>query len=375
MWHWGRRGGGPNYTHELASALAGHDNLRVHLSLSRQSECFSRSAALGLPGFHVDTYRNLFSCLLASSSLPRLRRRFFDYLVSQEIDLVYCTMTHLWNLHMLDAVRRAGAGYLLTVHDAVLHRGEQSFFRQKMITREIGLADRLVTLTEYVKGQCVDLHGVSPDMIHVVPHGPFQHGVDLIRTRKYPTNGRFNLLFFGRVLAYKGLRVLLDAFELVKQRHPQTRLYILGKGNLGIDHSRLQRSGIKLDNRWIPEDEVGSVFDKCDLLVAPYQEASQSGVIPLAFAKGIPVVATPVGGLTEQVTHGLTGLISPDLSASSLAETLGKVIGDPRQYEALSSGALSLAKGQIAWPNLAGAIAQIIEKLNRGKIPPPPTAR
>ncbi len=70
LWHWGRRGGGPRYTMELARALARRPGLELHLSLSRQSDLFAETDTLGLPSFHVDTYTGLPGFLARSRCCP-----------------------------------------------------------------------------------------------------------------------------------------------------------------------------------------------------------------------------------------------------------------------------------------------------------------
>ena len=362
LWHWGRRGGGPNYTFELAKALASHEKLELHLSLSKQSDCFSRSKTLELPGFHVDTYEGILSFLVGSFRLHGLCKQFYNYLISNRIDLVYCTMTHMWNLFMLKAIRKARIKYLLTVHDATLHPGENSLLRQMLIAKEISKADRLVTLTDFVKKESVTIHGFSPEKITTVPHGPFSYGKNPLVSKKYPHNDHFNLLFFGRILPYKGVEILTEAFELVRKRYPETRLFIKGHGEHSLDSAKLRRLGVFMDNRWIPEDQIEPAFNQAHLLVTPYLEASQSGIIPLAYAKGLPVVATPKGGLIEQVTDGYTGLVCPSCSVQDLAQTLEKIIASPSLYEHLSSGALMFAKKELAWSNLVCRIVRIIEE-------------
>ncbi|KIX15432.1 glycosyltransferase family 4 protein [Dethiosulfatarculus sandiegensis] len=359
LWHWGRRGGGPNYTHELAAALAGRKEIEVHLSLSRQSECFDRSMKLGLPGFQVDTYHGIASCLWATRRLPSLRNQMKNYLEQHKIDVVYCTMTHLWNLSMLDVIHEAGAGYLLTLHDAIFHPGERSRIRQMLLTKEISQAQSIITLTSHVKKQLTDIYGYPSEQTNIVPHGPFSHGGDLIRSHPYP-KGPFNILFFGRILPYKGLDLLISAYELIKKRFPEARLHIIGKGNLPINTDRLRELGVLLKNHWVPENEVNSIFAKADLLVTPYVESSQSGVIPLAYAKGLPVVATPVGGLTEQVADGFTGLISTRVNPRSFADAVCQIISSPKLYEKLAANALKMAKETIAWPRLASKVGKII---------------
>lgn len=158
VWHWGRRGGGPRYTFELARALAARDDARTHLSLSRQSEWFEASTALGLPGLHVDTYASLPGMLAGLARLPQLRRRFARYIRTRRIEVVLCTMAHLWNGLVSDVIAPAGARYVLVVHDADPHPGEANALRDLVDRRDILRADRLIALTRHVQAEIGRAH-------------------------------------------------------------------------------------------------------------------------------------------------------------------------------------------------------------------------
>jgi glycosyltransferase involved in cell wall biosynthesis len=59
---------------------------------------------------------------------------------------------------------------------------------------------------------------------------------------------------------------------------------------------------VTVENRWVPESEIGPLLAWSDALILPYREASQSGVAAAALAAGRPVIATRVGGLSEQLS-------------------------------------------------------------------------
>jgi glycosyltransferase involved in cell wall biosynthesis len=61
--------------------------------------------------------------------------------------------------------------------------------------------------------------------------------------------------------------------------------------------------GVSIENHWVAEADIPGLIAQADALVLPYREASQSGVIPIAHAMGVPVVAMPAGGLSEQVAN------------------------------------------------------------------------
>ena len=113
--------------------------------------------------------------------------------------------------------------------------------------------------------------------------------------------GRLRLLFFGRLLAYKGLDMLEEALRLLGPRD-DFELRVVGSGPEDPILDALRRlPNVTVENRWVPEDEVGALLAWRDALVLTYREASQSGVAAAALSARRHVLSTRVGGLLEQL--------------------------------------------------------------------------
>lgn len=348
---------------ELARALAGRPGLELHLSLSRQSELFRETDQIGLPSLHVDTYRNAPTFLRRSLSIPLIRSRFLDYLKRHRIDVVYNTLDFLWGSAIAPAIARTQALYLLAVHDAERHPGEDAAWRRWLLRRDIAAADGAITMTDAVRERLIALHGFPPDRAWTAPLG-----VHLSETRStprvFPMHRPIRLLFYGRILPYKGLDILLKALPLIRSAYPHVQLEIWGAGNLGPYQPLLQQlSGVRLENRWLAEDEIPTIFEEADLCVLPYREASQSGVIATAMAAGMPVVTTPVSGVVEQINHGKAGRISIDFSAESFAKAAIAVLDDPNAYQEMSKSAILLSNSTLSWTSIADQIEHAVRHL------------
>ncbi len=138
------------------------------------------------------------------------------------------------------------------------------------------------------------------------------------------------LLFFGFVREYKGLDVLLRAMPQIRQRYPDLTLAIVGEfyqdrakyddliRDLKIESAVLVHSG------YVSGNDVGTWFAACDVVVLPYRSATQSGIVPIAYALSTPVITTDVGGLGEVVLHGTTGFVVPPEDPVALAEAVGQ---------------------------------------------------
>ena len=130
------------------------------------------------------------------------------------------------------------------------------------------------------------------------------------------------MLFLGRIQAYKGLPLLIAAVEQLVAQGARIDLTVMGEGPIGPEADRLTKLGARVINRWISDDEIADALDNHDVAVLPYVEASQSGIVAMAHGRGLPVIATPVGGLGEQIQHGVTGFLTSSVTSVSLAQTI-----------------------------------------------------
>jgi len=179
---------------------------------------------------------------------------------------------------------------------------------------------------------------------------------------KLAPRGDVSLLFLGRVLKYKGLLMLADALEAFRNR-PGWRLTIAGVGPDTASIAARFRSFSQVDLsrlRVLDEAEVDALLEEHDVLICPYLEASQSGVISEALYNGMPSVVTPVGGLPEQIGFGKAGWITPSITAEGLQQVLALLLDDPTSIAQASAGALEMvAPGRTrAWGELVDLVAR-----------------
>jgi len=365
IWHWGRRGGGPKYTLELSKELAKIEQLEVHLSLSRQSELYSDfSTVSATRRFDINTYKNIFEFVAGFVRLPWIKYKFFKYLAENEIDIVLCTMDHLWNGFIASAFAKFGIKYVLVVHDANRHPGEDQFWRRFLLNNDIGKSDGAIVLTSSVGDGLHENFSYPRERIFRSVHGHF--GEYISETpRTLPVDRPARILFFGRVLPYKGLDLLLKAFRGVKRTLPNVELEIWGNGNLSPYSEELAKlNDVKVVNRWIEEDEISNIFERCDVLVLPYREASQSGVVALAMAYGLPVVVTPIAGLQEQVRQQVDGVVVSSVDVDALIEGIEKLLLSPTFYAQISQGCLNTAHHDLSWKNIAEGVYEDLKALD-----------
>ncbi len=135
------------------------------------------------------------------------------------------------------------------------------------------------------------------------------------------------ILFFGNIRAYKGLDVLIEAFARVR-RELEAELVVAGEfySDPRPLKERVRALGLDGEVSWtgayVPNREVPALFRRAHVVALPYRSATQSGIVPLAYQFGVPVIASDVGGLSEVVLDGKTGLLFPPGDSRRLASLL-----------------------------------------------------
>jgi len=249
---------------------------------------------------------------------------------------------------------------VLTVHDVVAHSGadaERSRWRERFYLNKLRKrADRVVVHGERLRDQMLAITGWPPERVFSVMHGALGDPTDLAVSE--PSGA--TLLFFGRMEAYKGLGVLLDALDLLRDE-PAVHLVIAGRGS-ELQRFRGRIAGdprIELIDHFISAEEIPGLFLRSAIVVLPYLDASQSGVAAIAFSYRRPVIASAVGGLPDVIRPGESGIRVPPSDPVALAAAIRQVCTDPALLRRLSAGAEELASGELSWRSIAQRTAAV----------------
>lgn len=147
------------------------------------------------------------------------------------------------------------------------------------------------------------------------------------------------MLFFGFVRPYKGLKYLLEAIPTVLKQVENVRLLVVGEFGNDRDEYMQQidtlgiRDAVQCYEGYIPDAEVEPFFAACDVVVLPYESATQSGIAQIAYGFEKPVIATNVGGLPEVVLDGKTGYIAQACDPQDLADKIGRYFAEEKAEE------------------------------------------
>ncbi len=171
------------------------------------------------------------------------------------------------------------------------------------------------------------------------------------------------LLFFGLVRPYKGLSYLLEAMPAVLNALPETYLLIAGefwqdKQTYLTQMTRLRiEKQIKVIDYYVLNEDIPLYFGAADVVVLPYIQASQSGVLPLAYGLERPVIASRIGGLPEVVKEGQTGLLVPPRDAEALAAAIIRFFTEGLQERLTAQ--VRAENAQSDWGEMNKAIDQL----------------
>jgi len=176
------------------------------------------------------------------------------------------------------------------------------------------------------------------------------------------------ILSFGMIKRYKGYSELIKAFKKLDDSYiclivgtgkhdPKTAEYIKKE-------AKKMRNIIVID-KYIPRDDVQIYFNASDVVVLPYIEITQSGIIPLAYSFGRPVIATDVGALSEMIINKKTGLVIPPNDLNALIDAIKKIFN--MDYEKMGREAYKMAKEKFTWERLAEQTIKVYEKVLRNE--------
>lgn len=313
------------YCVRLASGISQDRDTRILLFLPKNEGApylHLLGNSVGLQLFDMPRLRQLFKQIQMLTHLVRQIRRFNP-------DVIHLQLGH-FSFNLLALPLLSKYPLVLTVHDALIHPGDADSAKapQWVLDRACHLARQRIVHVPQVKDLLVQRLGIPGNTVHVIPHvivGDVDVTIGEDVREEWPL-----ILFFGRIWEYKGLEYLIRAEPLITSKVPQAKIVIAGKGE---DFDRYRRMMVHPDkfivhNEYVSDEKRAALFSQASVVVLPYVEASQSGVIPIAYSFGKPVIATTVGGLPEMVEHGRTGYLVKPRDSNALAEAIVLLLQD-----------------------------------------------
>jgi glycosyltransferase involved in cell wall biosynthesis len=238
---------------------------------------------------------------------------------------------------------------VLTAHDIVPREPRPG--QVAGVRRLLARMDAVVAHSSAGARRLRDELGVEPERVRVIPHGAFDYLTRLPVEEPLPPElaavERPVVLFFGLLRPYKGVDVLLDAWRSVDA---DAELWIVGMPRMDLGPLRARAdSRVRFVPRFVTDPEIPAYFRRADLVVLPYREIDQSGVLYTALAFGKAMVLSDVGGFSEVGA----GRLVPPGDAGALSSALSELLSSASERQQLGEAARAAADGPYSWGRAA----------------------
>lgn len=265
-------------------------------------------------------------------------------------DVIHIQEPSLWWTFFLPFLSRYPL--VFTIHDVHPHVGSRKFDQiigQKCIVHH---SNDVIVHGQSAKKELLMKYPNLEKRCHVIPHGDYSFFL------KYNTDVKTEkdtVLFFGSIRAYKGLEYLIEAIRIVSEKNPDIKLIIAGQGDLSRYETAIRENAdlFEIHNEYIINSEVAKFFQRASLVVLPYIEGTQTGIIPIAYAFKKPVIATNVGSIPEVVEHGKTGFIIRSRDSSALADVILQISQNETMRESMGNEAYNKMQSELSWKVVA----------------------
>lgn len=341
-----------HYALEIIKRLAINNKIIVFKSIYSRLN-WSRANSDNIEYHSVITYRNKFEFILTSLFVyPFLLLKILGIILLNKVDVLYIQYFNPWEYLIIKIFRLFNKKVIYTVHDGVMHYGERDVIQEKLQFLAIQKATDIIFLTDYVKNLVSERIKIKAN-INVIPHGILElSGV----IKHKPPKEKLSILFLGRVSKYKGVELLLQAMDYLDYAFID-RVVIAGKSNYDINYPN--HKYLEVIDKWLSEDEIITLLNNSDVIVLPYLEASQSGVVTFAIGAQIPVICTNVGGLKEQLGSNSAVFVEPD--ALSIAHGVNLLAKDKNLFNMLQEN-LGLKLSQLNWNTITLEVGRVLFK-------------
>lgn len=342
-------GGMLHYASQLSNALSKNNEITVIAPIGAEESLFDTAVKLIMLPVGNGKKEFIKNTLIITKSV-----RFLRAIQKEQPDIIHIQSTYLWTSLFLPLLREYRI--ITTIHDVIPLKGTSwvvKLFDQK-IGRNIHIiySNCLIIHDKIAKKNLTrnfwyDLYKKS---CYILPHGNYSL---FTKYMKNIIKEEQSVLFFGRIMAYKGIEYLIKAEPLIKEKIPDVKIVIAGEGDFTSYQKLIRDNNFEILNKFIPDEEVAMLFLKSKIIVLPYTEASQTGIIPIAYSFKKPVIVTNVGGLPESVDDGKTGFVVPPKNEKALADAIIKLLKDVKLRKQMGENAYKKMKEELSWDMIA----------------------
>jgi glycosyltransferase involved in cell wall biosynthesis len=243
---------------------------------------------------------------------------------------------------------------------------------RRALARQRSLLERMDAVVAHSEHGARELRALlgDPGRVHRIPHGAFTHLTDQPDERPLPAElaaveGPV-ILCFGLVRPYKGVDVLLEAYREIEG----AELWVVGMPRMDMAPLRRLAEGcagtVRFVERFITDPEIPAYFRRAEVVVLPYRDIEQSGVLYTALAFGNAIVASAVGGFVEVGERDGALRLVPPGDPTELARALTELVADPEARAELAAAAGRAASGPYSWAEVGARTLELYRRLVGG---------
>jgi len=351
-------GGFIDYQIQLANALCKEDTVMLVIPASK------------LPSEHLLAIDKDVNLYLLGRGNPwyhpislLILREFLKTIKGFRPDVIHWQVGSLMELVLLLCLK--GRTLVATFHDVKPHIGEELWWGRCLLKWTRECCREIIVHGEKLKEQAMKEYNLPSEKVHVIHIG--EH--EVAPFKKYERadieeDGNL-VLFFGRIYEYKGLEYLIKAEPLITRQVPNAKIVIAGAGENFRKYEQMmgnRKENFVVHNYRVPYKEGAELFQRSSVVVLPYIEASQSGVVPTAYGFKKPVVVTDVGSIPEVVDDGETGFIVPPRDSEALAEAVIRLLKDEKLRKEMGENAYRKLKEDFSWDKIAEKTIEVYKK-------------
>ncbi|WP_353063653.1 glycosyltransferase family 4 protein [Tunturibacter psychrotolerans] len=378
----------PYYTAYLSRALLAKSvNVTVgSISYYLDPECFSSRGIKLDPGL-MD--------VVGRFRLPRLPRRVFKLLESllnlaalsirfaiSPPDIVHVQFLTMltqrlpFDLWFVRLCQRRGSKIVLTVHDLLPHNTGQS---HKRIFHDLyQMVDRIICHSDTVRERLAEEFAVPEEKVSVIAHGPFFYDLPVTAEQILQSFAldprKLLVLWQGIISPYKGIDLLLDAWQRVEATTEQPHLLIAGTGSPQLLEQireqirRLNLQRVQLHPRFISAEELVALYRAAEIVVYPYRAITTSGALATGLALCKTIVASDLPVFRELLTDKENALLVDPQDSLALANALTELSKDAPLRAQLANNVRSMNFGEESWLSIAAKTIECYKFVQRGQL-------
>jgi glycosyltransferase involved in cell wall biosynthesis len=266
------------------------------------------------------------------------------------------------DLWFVERCQRRGAKIVLTVHDLLPHDTGEA--HKALYTNLYAGVDAMICHSDSIRARLAAEFAVPETKVTVIPHGPFFYDLPatgddaVLREFALPPDGLM-VLWQGIIFPYKGIDLLLTAWQQVEARCAGARLVIAGTGapelleQIRAQVAQLGLTRVRLHFRFVSTEELVALYRRADVVVYPYRAITTSGALATGLALGKTIVATDLPVFRELLRDGENARLVPAFDAEALGGALAGLLEDAALRERLAGTVREMRFGDESWLSIA----------------------